>query len=223
MKTLSLTFALSTILLLPALQAKDFFEGTYTLNFSADGESYSTDFWVKEGNMRMKVDHMGNAGEMIMRDGMQSMLIIMPAQKMYMEMPIELDNMPDVAVPDEEDLKSNPFKKTGETKKIHGYTAHQFIFEQGVDRMEVWASDELGSMPLARNPMLDSLNSVMREVTGLDAFFPLEMIGYERGRKSYSMKVEEIEKKELPDSLFTPPANFRKMTMPAGMGGFMQP
>ena len=158
-------------------------------------------------------------GEMIIRDGISTMIMVMPQQRMYMEVPIPQD----MDEPDSDELESRefPFKKTGNNKKILGMDAHEFVFEHGGEKMTLWATDELGSMPFANNPMLAGWAHAMRKMTGLKAFFPLETSGTEKGKESYRMKVTKVEKKSLPDAMFLPPEGFMKMTLPGGMGGFM--
>jgi hypothetical protein len=158
---------------------------------------------------------------MIMRDGLSTMLMIMPAQRMYMEMQIP-DMSGKMGGKEEASGAGKPYKKTGKTKEIEGYEAHEFIFEDGPEKMVVWATEELGSMPLARGPATQGFAAAMQKVSGLSAFFPLEVTGFnKKGKTTYRMLIKDIEKKELSDSMFLPPAGFRKMTIPAGMGGFM--
>lgn len=219
MKTILLSLALVSALL---CQAAEVFEGSYVMQISGDGERISTQIWAKDGHMRMKLSSNQAPGEMIMRDGMETMLVVMPAQKMYMEMPLKLDNMPTIKGMDKEGaLEKAPFEKTGETRKILGHTAHEFRFDADGEKMVMWATEDLGSMPYSRNPMMAGWGEAMSKVTGLEAFFPLEIKGYEKGKVAFEMTIKDIEKKKLPDSLFTAPEGFRKMTMPSGMGGFM--
>ncbi|MFO7725310.1 MAG: DUF4412 domain-containing protein [Oceanipulchritudo sp.] len=219
MKTILLSIALLFALV---CQAGEVFEGSYVMKISGDGENISTQIWAKDGHMRMKLAGSEAPGEMIMRDGMETMIVVMPSQRMYMEMPLDLTDMPTIEGPDMEGAPDEiPFEKTDETREILGYTAHEFTFEANGEKMVIWATEDLGSMPYSRNPMMAGWAKAMSAVTGLESFFPLEITGNEKGKVAFRMTVEEIEEKELPDSLFTAPEGFRKMTMPSGMGGFM--
>jgi hypothetical protein len=190
------------------------------MEMSGKKDKASMTIWTKDSHIRMAVASKDMPGEMIMRDGMSAMLMIMPAQRMYMEMQI-----PDMSGKMKEQAEKPgdevPFEKTGKTKEIEGFEAHEFVYEEGKEKMVIWATEELGSMPMARGPAMQGFADAMQKVTGLSAFFPLEMIGYKKGKEQYRMRIKDIEKKELPDSMFLPPEGFRKMTMPAGMGGFM--
>lgn len=202
-------------------QAEESFEGNYTMEMSGKGDKASMTIWTKDSHIRMAVADKDMPGEMIMRDGLSTMLMIMPSQRMYMEMQI-----PDMSgkMGGEKGKPGDevPFEKTGKTKEIEGYEAHEFIFEDGREKMVIWATEELGAMPMARGPaMQGGYAAAMQKVTGLSAFFPLEVTGYKKGKKTFHMVIKDIDKKELPDSMFLPPAGYRKMTMPAGMGGFM--
>ena len=209
------------LLLACVCQAKESFEGQYTMEMSGQGDKAKMTIWTKDSHIRMAVAGKDMPGEMIMRDGMSTMLMIMPAQRMYMEMQI-----PDMSGKMGGDSGKSgdkvPFEKTGNTKEIEGYEAHEFVFEDGPEKMVIWATEELGAMPMARGPAMQGYAAAMQKVTGLSAFFPLEMTGYnKKGKKTYRMLIKDIDEKELPDSMFLPPAGYRKMTMPAGMGGFM--
>lgn len=214
-----------SLVLSVTLQAAEVFEGTYDMKIKADGETFSISLATKDSHVRMSVKGQEMPGEMIMRDGMKTMLMVMPQQKMYMEMPLQ--GMAETyggggsSEGDSGSMDEMPFKKTGETKEIDGYKAHEFVFEDEDGKMHIWATEELGAMPFVGGPMMEKSSIPMKRLTGLSSFFPLETIGYEKGKKKFEMTVTNIEKKELPDSLFLPPPGFRKMTMPAGMGGFM--
>lgn len=221
MKTLGIMF---TLFVTVALSAADRFEGRYVMEVNAGGETMDLTVWAKDGHMRMVMGDKGTMpGELVMRDGMSSMLVIMPQQRMYMEMPLE-GMIPGSGPEDKEGEggeEEMPFEKTGETKKILGYVAEKFIFKggkDGKDDMIVWATDALGSMSFMKNPMMEGVASAMERVTGMKSFFPLEMIGMEKGRDAFQMRIKEVEKKELKDSLFMPPQGYRRMSMPTGMG-----
>lgn len=217
--TYLLTLTLLITAFLPFASAKTF-EGQYEMAFTGDGENITMSFWVKGGHMRMKAGgKAGQMGEMILREGMSSMIILMPQQGMYMEMPIPQDAIASAAKP--KDLDELPFKRTGNKKEILGYTAHEFVYENEKDKMTIWATDAVGSMPFANNPMLQGWTQTMQQLTGLKSFFPLETVGTRRGKKEFKMTVLKIEQKSLPDSLFLPPEGLRKMTLPAGMGGLL--
>lgn len=217
------TYLFSLITLIAIAQTlwpDDSFEGQYDMELSSPGESMTISFWAKGGHLRMKLSgKRDETGEMIFRDGISTMIMVMPQQRMYMEMPIPQD----IIKPDEQELNARdfPFKKTGNSKTMLGMEAQEFVFEDAGEKMVIWATEEMGSMRFANNPMLQGWTQAMRRMTGLKAFFPLETIGTENGKEAYRMKVTKVEKKSLPDSMFLPPEGFMKMTLPAGMGGFM--
>lgn len=194
------------------------FEGTYTMVFSQGRDKMPISIWTKDNHIRMEVQAKEAPGVMVMRGGMEKMLMIMPEQRMYMEMPTPKD-MGDAAQNEAPKEGEMPFEKTGETKEILGYTAHEFVYEEGNERLVIWATEEIGSMPFARNPMMKGYADAMRKITGLSSFFPLEMTGYEKGSEKYKMAVTKVDAKELEDSLFEPPAGYMRMSMPGGMPG----
>jgi len=196
------------------------FEGQYDMNFKGPDMDISTTFWVKGGHIKMRHHgQMEKMGEIIIRDDMSTMIVAMPQQMAYLEMPIPTEG--DFSLPPPNTEGEIPFKKTDQSKEILGHKAHLFILEMGKEKTEIWATDELGSMPFARNQIFNNWAAAMRQVSGLPNFFPLETVGYKSGKEQFKMTVTRIEKMELPDTTFDPPAGYRKMSLPAGMGGFM--
>ncbi len=215
--------ALAAILAV-SIKAADHFEGTFDMEVSSEGTSFASSVATKDGNVRMQMQDQPMPGEIIMRDGMKKILVIMPSRKMYMEMPIPEERSAGGASQDDSEtdsIEEMPIRKTGKTREMHGYKVHEFVLDQEEGKTEVWATEEIGSMPLVQNPMMNRSSSPLRMLTGLSAFFPLEATGYKNGSKRFHMKVTNIEKKDLPDSLFEAPSDFRKMTVPKGMGGFL--
>jgi hypothetical protein len=201
------------------LPAADLFEGSYDMAISSDGEKVTLSVSTKDGNLLMKMPGADVPGEMILRAGMKKMLVIMHEQRMYMEMPLEAGiNAPDEAPSEKEGTEEMPFRKTGRTKEIQGYTAHEFVIEDEGNKMEIWASEELGGMPFVNNPMMAGAAGPMKKLTGLSAFFPLEVNGYKGTKRNFQMRITRIEKKQLADSLFEAPGGYQKFSMPTGMG-----
>ena len=218
--TKPLLLALFAVIGAATLVSADAFEGQYDMNFKGPDMDIKTTFWVKGGNIKMRHHgQMEKMGDMIMREDMSTMIVAMPQMMAYLEMPIPSDG--DFSTPAPSEEGELPFKKTGESKEILGHMAHQFIIETGKDKVEIWATDELGSMPFTRNKIFEAWAGTMRQVSGLPNFFPLETIVNSKGKEEFQMKVIRIEKMELPDSTFDPPTGYRKMVLPEGMGSFM--
>ncbi|MGC9450455.1 MAG: DUF4412 domain-containing protein [Oceanipulchritudo sp.] len=213
-------------LLLFALRlcATEPFEGSFDMTVDAEGEKATLSVTTKEGDIHMKMKGGDAPGEMIFREGMSTMLVLMPEQRMYMEMPLkgEMTGPGPGSAPPQEEPGEIPFKKTGRTREIQGYTAHEFIVENEGGKTEIWASEELGSMPFVHNPMFGGASDPMRKFTGLSAFFPLEVNGYKGDKPEYRMTITRIEKKKVDDALFQPPPGFQRFSMPGGMGGLME-
>lgn len=193
------------------------FEGHYTMELTADKETVMTDFWVKDGHMRMSVTNRNIPGEMIIRSDSDKMLVLIPQQKMYIE--VGIPKIKDELPSGEEGTEDSRFKKTGKTREILGYEAHEFTYEDGNDQLTIWATEELGAMTFGQNPVLQPFAANMLAVTGLKAFFPLEATSSSKGKQSFRMQVKTIEKKKLDDSQFKPPSDYRVMTMPTMPGG----
>lgn len=134
------------------------------------------------------------------------MFMLVPAQKMYMTMPL-----PDIKESGE-DKKPEP---TGETKKILGYKAEKYIIKDGGSEYEVWATDELGTFGGLHLPGANpgGASPTERALAG-QKFFPLLIVERKGGREGSRVEVTEVERKKLAESLFEPPSDFRGMEMP---------
>jgi hypothetical protein len=194
------------------------FEGSYEVTVDTGGNNLTSTVYIKGSDLRFEMDMGGMTNVMLMKDGMSTMTVIMPAQKMYMEMPVPM-NLAIREGKEEGDLP--PFEKTGREKEIEGFKAHEYLLKQGKETMTIWATDALGSLAAMNTPMMMGVARYLKQVTGLQAFFPLEMSSERANGETFRMNISNIERKELDGALFVPPADFRKMNIPTGMGAPM--
>lgn len=208
---------LPLLTLCAALTAEPF-EGRYAMQFSDGRNDLKSTFWVKGGDIKMEFSGrrgMEGMGQMVLREGSSKILIIIPQQRAYLEMPIPND--PSLAEVEKRTPEDMPFEKTGETREILGYTAHQYLLEKDGEKMEIWATDALGAMPFARNQMLQGYAASMRKVAGLKDFFPLETIVTRNGKETARMTVTEVVKENLSEKTFMAPPAYKPLMPPGGM------
>jgi hypothetical protein len=211
----------------PALLAASF-EGKVNFKISSAREkAQELSYQMKHDKIRMELAGQKQMGGMIMDLGKRETLMIMEEQRMYMVMA-----MPDVAAQaaeaKEEDVK---LEKTGKKETILGYTAEQYLATTKGQKTELWLAEGLGtfmSMPDG-NPMgggrkgggSGASRAWERALAGKE-LFPLRVVGLDQaGKESFRMEVTAIEKKSLPDSLFSPPDGYQKFDMGGMMQGMM--
>jgi len=190
------------------------FEGRveYKMTSGDDDESTQMSYFVKEG--KMKIDVKGDeegSGSMIFDSKKQKMLILMPEEKMYMEMSMQMM----AGDTEEEDAKDFEFRKTGEKKEILGYTCEKWVYKDEDNQVDSWLTDELGSFIFFSGPMESSKKARWQSELESDGYFPMELIVKDlSGNVDSKMIVTAVEKKSLDSSMFEAPAGYQKLQMP---------
>lgn len=186
--------------------AQSDFEGKITFKVSDGDASHTMDYYTKGSKIRFDTNE---SGQMIWDMSARQFIVIMPQQKMYMVMSIPESKMKNNI--SEETNRDAKFIKTGETKKILGYTAEKFIYKDDENQGETWMTKELGAFKLFDNPMQNDKNMAQwQKDFNLAGYFPMEVT--ENGKKVFEMT--GVDKKSLDDSMFEAPADYKKMDMP---------
>lgn len=206
----------------PGLLTAKTFEGTVHMTLSADrGESHNIAYSIKDGKVR--TDFQGQGGmsaSAIINFADNEIIMLMPAQSMYMVMPMQQT----IEKATGEDASDVSLENTGITKEILGYTCTKYLAKSDEGVTEIWATHELGTFMGLGNGMQNRSKKQPgweQALIGKD-FFPLLVTG--TGKSNFSLKTTAVEPKSLPDSSFIPPANYRKFDMGGmmkGMGGKM--
>lgn len=226
MKSLLRAFAVIGLLVSSALSAPAF-EGKVSLGFSDEkGREQVIDYALKGSLVRLEPkmkDAEGTA--MIMDAAKQEMTILMPAEQMYMVMPLRGMPAQGKAATETKDVK---VEKTGRTETILGYLCEEYVMTDKGQTTEMWITDQIGSfMGLSGggNPMGGMMGGRKAKAEGAaweqvlkgkQGAFPLRVVGRNaKGKESFRLEAKKIEPGTLPDSLFAPPAGFQKFSMPA--------
>ena len=206
---LRLNALLSAVMVaLPAMAAAQSFEGTVTLNMTGeDGSSRSISYMLKGGKMRF--DAPGGQMTAIIDPVAQRMMLIMNAQKMYMER----DFAGAMGTVQQQAGAKNPsVVRTGKMETIAGYKCeHLTITDDDGGTVDACVSSELGGfrLPAASNPMAPQKEAGWMSQLG-GTSFPLKVM---KGTKTI-MVVSSIEKKALDPALFAPPEGYQSFAMP---------
>jgi hypothetical protein len=199
-------FALAIVLgaLAPALAAAQSFEGVVTAKIHADAgrEPMEMHYMLRQGVLRMEMGR-GEAGSVVIADSAKkTSYLLMPSRRMYMAMPV-------TAGPAEQ--KSPEIVRTGRKEKIAGHECEHWLVKDPSGDLDACVATGLGTFSTAASMGRESAwSGALREQQG----FPLKVA---RASGPTIMEVTKIESKRLDAALFTPPADYKKMEMPAGM------
>jgi hypothetical protein len=205
MKIVKILFA---CLFFASLSFAQSFEGKISMKVQDDETGYM-DYLIKGDNIRIEMKGMSeenNMGAFIYNAKTNSMLIVMPEQQMYMEIPFGMYDFDDEEVTEQE----MDFDITGETKVINGYKCEKWIFKDEGQTVEAWMTNGLGGFFMFNNPMDQSPKSAWQSKLEAGNYFPMQVI--EGGK--VVMEVVSVDKKNLSNDLFSVPNGFKKFEMP---------
>lgn len=185
------------------------FEGAITVGLASPQGSQQMTYQVRGSVIRLDFTGNGMAGYVLHDNEKNTTKMVMPAQRMYMDMSA-LQGM--VA---QETAKSSPtdFKLTGKKETIAGYECEHGIVTSDDGQYDVCLAKGLGSFYMQQGPMgrgraggpPAALARLGRDL------FPLKV---QKVGGDVSLQVTKIEKKSLDPSMFTIPDGFQSMSMP---------
>lgn len=206
--------------LLTAVLQAGAFEGRVQYTITEGRQKITMKYAVKSPYLRMDVD-MGKkveeSGSMIYDTRAEKMIMLMPSEKMYMEMDVSQVKIQATAKAEEEVT----LEKTGRTEEICGYSCSEYLAQTKTEKNYLWLTAELGAFMMVHSPMENKQARQWEKVLQGREFFPLKVIVQDRsGQETYTMVASKVEKKSLPESEFLPPADYSKFEMPS-MPGMM--
>lgn len=204
------------------------FEGKIKFKISSEGDEMFLDYFIKGENLRME---MGDNAEAVFLKNKDKSLILMPTEKMYMDLDnsimSKLSGMAgmknDEKNEEEEDFNIEDYK-TGKTKSILGYECYQWVFsdEEQDEEVEAWVTGELGNFFLMNGPMGEGFSPSWSNSINDNGFFPMLVITRdEDGNENSRFEATEVNKESLSNSLFSPPSDYSEMKIP-GMDGLFK-
>jgi Domain of unknown function (DUF4412) len=190
------------------------FEGRIALKLTGDnGAPHDMEYQVKDNKFRFEApNNRGQSAAIIIDPSNQKMLILMSAQKMYMERP--MGAVAPMARPSQQAAAAHAtVTASGRKETIAGYQCeHYLVTDDQGNTVDACLAHGLGSFmsPPSGNPMAGqaSPNDWSSKI-GKDVF-PLKVT---KGDKTL-LEVTKIEKASLDPSLFAPPEGWRKFDMP---------
>lgn len=226
--TISLVTFCMFFILATNLIAQGDFEGKIKFKISNDGEQMFLDYFIKDSNLRME---MGDDAKAIFIKTEEKSYILMPEEKMYMDLDNSLfSKIQDMVGMEEEedgdeDIEAVDMEnfKTGKTKDILGYECHQWIFTSDEDdeEVEAWVTSELGNFVLMQSPMGAGYSPGWSTSINDNGFFPMLVITHdEDGKENSRFEATEVKKESLSNNLFTFPSDYSEMKIPGMKGLF---
>jgi hypothetical protein len=227
---------LMTLVLPAALTAADF-EGKVAMQMNKAGDpAQPMTFSIGHGKSRIDIEHSGHAAAMIFDPAKQEMTILMPEQKMYMVQSLakQMTAAEETVTGKSDDVS---VQQTGEHEKVLGYDCTKLISKSKEGTTTMWVTDQLGTfmgLGSGGNPMggMGGRRGGMRGGASAPAsqpweaalkgkdLFPLRVVttGAD-GKESLRMEATSVQKESLPESTFTPPADYKNLSdMMRGMG-----
>lgn len=200
-------FALILLCVASPLAAQSF-EGTVTMNVSSEsGPGRTMSYMLKGGKLRFEPP--GGKMSVIIDPATQRMMVIMDAQKMYMERSFATAA---AAAQQRVAGKSPTVTRTGKMETVAGYRCEDVIVtDNDGAAATVCVSSELGGfrMPMASNPMAPQAEAGWVTQLGKQAF-PLKV---EKNGKVI-LEVTAIDRKTLDPALFAAPEGYQSFAMP---------
>jgi hypothetical protein len=207
-------------LALPGLLAGQGFEGRITAEMSRGDDEPAAPVVIltKGAKTRMDMTANGMPMYMIMDSDAQTVTSVIPSQRMFMRMDLNMAGMANDA--------SEPAPKitrTGRRETIAGHACEHVLFDTpDGDQMDICAARGLGFFmsgrggPFGGGAVPAGYEQLMKEFK--EGFFPLRIETVEDGKRTTMMLVKTIETQKLAATEFEPPAGFQEMKMP-GMPG----
>jgi len=194
------------------------FEGDIAMHMTTPRGAEDVTFLTKGGKLRVDAPaHNGETAHVVFDPQTGKTLVILDAQKMYMEL-----DKPALAPPPGHTPPAAPqIVKTGKHETIAGTDCEDWTVTeangkhvalcvaQGISFFDFTSMGPGGTPP---SPWIDELKT--------QQYFPLRAVDTDAsGKETSRMEVTKIEKKAVDDALFAPPAGYRTLAMPHGIPG----
>ena len=185
------------------------FEGVVSMVLHNNGMANEAQYSVKDGQVRMDVQAGGMQAYMLMAPADGKMVIVMPAQRMYMEQ--SMDGLMAAGGATKTDIKKPEVKMTGKKETIAGLECeHATITDDTGHNADACLTKSLGSFMLPSGPMGRGGQAGWQTALG-EGMFPLKVTV----DNQVAFEVVRVEKKSLDNSIFLLPDGFQKMNMPS--------
>jgi hypothetical protein len=187
------------------------FEGIVTFRMEDQGETGTFTYSMKGKRLRFDTQDADMPMYMLFDVDKQVIHMVMPSQRMYMEMPIDEETSGgDAKMPDP--------VNTGRKDVVAGKSCEIWTMADPEERAtyEMCLARDMGTFMAGASPMAGGrgASSAWQAELRKGGFFPLRVVEKKGGKSSTMLEATKIEEKKLDDSLFSVPAGMKKMEMP---------
>jgi hypothetical protein len=187
----------------------------YDVTVNSDGETVKMEskYFIQDKAVRFETSgpSMGPMGKMIMiaKPEAKKYILLMEAKKSYMEMPEPSQKEPAATA-----SKEAPFKATGKSKTIAGYSCD--VYERTLEgrNEEACASKDLNDAFAELERSMPKGKGDKSALPGGMNGFPLEYIVKTGTTVQHEMRVRELKRETLAANLFDVPKGYQKQAMP---------
>ena len=202
------TFLFLSLLYIPFSFSQTNFEGKIVFQVNDEGVNQQMSYLVKGSKFRIEPEGTQGQGIMLFDNDTRMMTILMPSQKMYMEIPMDNE-----AMNNNDEDETVYFVKTRESKEINGYTCDKFEFKDKDGEGVAWMTKELGGFLFLNDPE-SRQESGWQKAIAEEGYFPMEVYQKNASGDEYSVfKIIELKPMDLDNALFNVPAGFKKLDM----------
>ncbi len=212
----TMTLSVLALMLSTAACSKGFgtgFEGEITMHTQRVGEAGS-DMIVKAKGDKLRFDVPSPTGDSaaIFDPAANKVTMLIDAQKSYMDLDF---NKPSAAPSTNPDTSTA--QKTGKHETVAGIDCEDWTAtDASGKRSEVCLAQGIAFFDLAAMKSGGAPTSGFAKDQRDKKLFPLKSVDYDaKGTELNRMEVTKIEKKKLDDSLFTVPADYKKIELPS--------
>lgn len=209
------TLLLLAAFLSPRAYSQSQFVGRVMIETSGINGSGTLTYYIKGKQARMDVRSARGEANVIFDKANKKVFMVMPAMKMYMEFP--MDFMKDKAMENEADKAKEKFVKTGEVKKINGYSCEKWTLQEDNGSVEAWMTKDLGGFLFFDSPMGKKSGSGWQKDIEGTGYFPMLVIQKNNeGQEISKFNVLSVVSMNLDNSFFKVPDGYNQMKMPMG-------
>ncbi len=213
-----LTLVVFILLTLPAIYSQDKFEGKVVIETTNNGNSNTLNYYSKGDMARFDVNSARGEANIIFDRKNNKMLMVMPAMKMYMEFPMNMNFGEDNGAEGNDSGEKHSMKdfvKTGEMKNINGYNCEKWTMKEDDGTSEAWMTKDLGAFVFFQSPMGKKPKAKWQQDLEESGYFPMLVIQKDTdGNETERFEVKSVEKTKLDDSFFSVPDGYNQMKMP---------
>jgi uncharacterized protein DUF4412 len=224
------------LLLLRAVPALAQFEGRIDMKMTRNVEGTPREvvysMFVRKEMLAAQAGEGGETaakGKFIFRGDKKVMWVLNDKENTYLEIPLTDDSNGTKRHRPGKISSSVTLRKTGMKETILGYPCEEWVDQDTEKVTHIWGTSKLGNVYEGLMKSFEQLNPrlVESQMEGWEGelarmkVFPLKIVSSKDGDTTESQEVTRIERASLQESMFEPPAGYKKQTLDADMGKMM--